>query len=369
MRQKARLHKLLQNLAQDFSIDKLSKSPARFNLEKLNWFNREYIKMMSLGEFAWQANQLKLQRRYLDKTLYPEVYLILLDQTGSKIYLEDETYMIGGRIVEGETELQSLVREVLKKTNNQVELEPNRVIKICDFHYVNDTTDSDGKHIHIYFYDKVQEQRLPDWAKMDSEGVLHNFSWIDFLDYLAQNKFITYPIWAEFCRNNNLKLINPNQTILQQYLGWMLDKNRVTVLSELGSESECITNWCPPETELLKWKKISLEESLANLKELKDVVLKLAMEFQTLQTQLYQAVEAEVYNQQSELVEPAFQTLVNTWDQAVKTWLSSNGKDIGSYLWPLRAALSGKAKSPSPFELLSILTLEQVQVRLDKSLN
>ena len=58
-----------------------------------------------------------------------------------------------------------------------------------------------------------------------------------------------------------------------------------------------------------------------------------------------------------ELESPIYQQLnflVNTWENLLKTWLAENHKDTGSYLWPLRVYLSGKPKSPSPFELLAI---------------
>jgi len=45
-------------------------------------------------------------------------------------------------------------------------------------------------------------------------------------------------------------------------------------------------------------------------------------------------------------------------------------KDAGYFLWPLRVALSGKEKSPSPAELMAVLgkkrTLERIQAAIDK---
>jgi glutamyl-tRNA synthetase len=50
--QELRMDRLIANLAADFSMDKLVKSPARFSLDKLNWFNQQYIKMLPTAEFA-----------------------------------------------------------------------------------------------------------------------------------------------------------------------------------------------------------------------------------------------------------------------------------------------------------------------------
>lgn len=45
----------LQELEKAFSIDGISKSPAVFDYDKLNWFNAEYIKAMSAEEFLSRA--------------------------------------------------------------------------------------------------------------------------------------------------------------------------------------------------------------------------------------------------------------------------------------------------------------------------
>jgi glutamyl/glutaminyl-tRNA synthetase len=131
-------------------------------------------------------------------------------------------------------------------------------------------------------------------------------------------------------------------------LALLLDKNRVTTLSEFGSESDCILHWTKPSTDEVTWKKISTEDSLANLKEIADWI-----------------ISSKYFNtQSSENLE------VNTlnWETLIKKWLTDNQKDTGSYLWPLRVALSGKQKSPSPFELLSILSKEEVENRINQIL-
>ena len=43
---------LLEELVQNFSIDGICKSPAVFDYDKLNWFNAEYIRAMSLSDFT-----------------------------------------------------------------------------------------------------------------------------------------------------------------------------------------------------------------------------------------------------------------------------------------------------------------------------
>jgi glutamyl-tRNA synthetase len=205
LNQQERVQKLIQNIASEFSIEKLSKSPARFNLEKLNWFNREYIKLLANEEWYFLA-----------------------------------------------------------------------------------------------------KQNLP-----------------------------------------KLDISDP-----QTQLALLLDKNRITTLSEFGMESDAILDWKKPLADDVKWKKSSVEKSLANLKEIGNW-----LQENTEINQFFGAKTPEEFTGNTLLIE-----------QQVKTWLSDNKKDTGSYLWPLRVTLSGKQKSPSPFELLAILNIEQIEERITKTI-
>lgn len=55
-------------------------------------------------------------------------------------------------------------------------------------------------------------------------------------------------------------------------------------------------------------------------------------------------------------------------EQQLKKYIEEKKWGTGDALWPLRVALSGKKQSPSPFELLSVLTREQISARLDQAL-
>jgi glutamyl/glutaminyl-tRNA synthetase len=214
----ARLEKLLQNLSQNFSLDKLSKAPARFNLEKLNWYNREYIKMMSLEEFCYRG-------------------------------------------------------------------------------------------------DMITQQTSPTEYKVAR----------------------------------------------------ILDKNRITTLNQIGIESRCVYDYLTPNKELLQWKKISLEQSLANLQELWEVMQPWFLEIEDQQNQFYDVVFSKIKNRQ--IPEQMFEKLANWWEIKTKTWLKENNKQAGDYLWSLRVALSGLEKSPSPFELFAILNKEEIKNRVKRFFN
>lgn len=45
----------MEELIKDFSLEKVSKASAVFNVDKLNWYNKEYIKKLSPGEFLESA--------------------------------------------------------------------------------------------------------------------------------------------------------------------------------------------------------------------------------------------------------------------------------------------------------------------------
>lgn len=80
----------LQELAENFSLDGISKSPAVFDYDKLSWFNGEYIRAMSLDEFTqiampyyksvfpdtdlnWQVLSMILQPRVTQLTQIPNM--------------------------------------------------------------------------------------------------------------------------------------------------------------------------------------------------------------------------------------------------------------------------------------------------------
>ncbi len=79
----------------------------------------------------------------------------------------------------------------------------------------------------------------------------------------------------------------------------------------------------------------------------------------------------------------AVKELLQTWSEVpddlslietrLKNWITEQGFDTGAVLWPLRVALSGLEKSPSPFELIWVLSknggISNVISRLDEAIN
>jgi glutamyl-tRNA synthetase len=359
-----RVNKILNNIAAEFDISKLSKAPARFNLEKLNWFNREYLKMLSLREFVFLGDKNRLHKEKTDKPRVGD-YVYLVDFEQQKTYMTYDPrqpgdgcyYPLGGGR-EGDP-IDSLIREVEEESLGQIRLQKDQILPLVDV-FINkpfvyhDGSTWTGKHMFFYVYalpvSAINSGKLPD--TMDE----WLYEWVDLSEVISQNKFVRFSIWQQFCQLHNLPCFLPDDRIVEQYLASILDKNRITTLSEIGSESDCILNYQLADYNLLRWRSISLEESLSNLQEIWSFVESQRLNLLAEQDKLYDLARAYIQGN-LELESPIYQQLnflVNTWENLLKTWLAENHKDTGSYLWPLRVYLSGKPKSPSPFELLAI---------------
>jgi hypothetical protein len=369
-----RISTLIDNIASDFTLDKLSKSPARFNTKKLDWFNREYIKMLSLEEFCLRSFVLKNANNYPDNNLRKGVYVYLVDTAKNLVLTCDIPttqgqdglhYMLGGGMDDGETEIQTLLREIDEESLGVIKLQKNdcKYITTCKIlgtrRFFRDGVQYEGKEMSFWFceFNSTQFDIL---ESIDSQ-TKYNYKWIGIDTLIETNTHITYPIWKEFCSVNNITCFHPTDRIKTQYLAWSMDKSRVTTLNEFGLESDCILSYQTPERDLLKWKKITLEESIENLSELLPVLQSIYTKLEPQRNQLF----AREIND----LPAGLESQTKLWEDQLKLWISENGKDAGSYFWPLRTALSGKAKSPSPFEILAILDWEDAKIRLQNIIN
>ncbi len=121
-----------------------------------------------------------------------------------------------------------------------------------------------------------------------------------------------------------------------------LGKERLKKLADLPETISFLFYLPSYDKELLKWKKISLEESIDNLKKLKDVI---------------ESIEDDKFKEVSNIEEIIF------------NYIKENGEGKnGDYLWPLRVALSGKQNSPSPFEIMWALEKEESLKRVKQAI-
>jgi glutamyl/glutaminyl-tRNA synthetase len=54
-------------------------------------------------------------------------------------------------------------------------------------------------------------------------------------------------------------------------------------------------------------------------------------------------------------------------EKKLREWIAEEGRSVGDVLWPLRVALSGQAKSPSPFIYLTVLGREVSLERVERA--
>ena len=60
---------------------------------------------------------------------------------------------------------------------------------------------------------------------------------------------------------------------------------------------------------------------------------------------------------------------VSAIENFIKTAIYNENKQMGGILWPLRVSLSGREKSPSPFEIISILGKDESILRIQNAIN
>lgn len=167
-----------------------------------------------------------------------------------------------------------------------------------------------------------------------------------YISLLSFEEFVerTRQFWEVF----KLDISNPYNK-----MSLILDKNRINQLDQVGIESAVIWNYSPCGPEELRWKKSTQEESTQALRELTGIIL----------TDSFWEL-----NNPNQPLDSLYNMRLAYWEEAIKKYLVDNNRDYGAYLWPLRLALSGKAKSASSFEILAILPKEEVAARLNQFL-
>jgi glutamyl/glutaminyl-tRNA synthetase len=131
------------------------------------------------------------------------------------------------------------------------------------------------------------------------------------------------PFWKE----NGIEIGKFNKNYLAAVAN--LEKERLKKLSEIGEMTAYFFIQPEYEASLLIWKKSDVKDAKLKLSTLIDL-------FTPLDGNKFNATELET---------------------TIKKFISDNGFDNGSVLWPLRTALTGMEKSPGPFEVCATLAL------------
>lgn len=116
-----------------------------------------------------------------------------------------------------------------------------------------------------------------------------------------------------------------------------VEQERLAKLSEAGESNKFFFVDINYDLELLRWKNMADQEIKASLQKSKEALEKISSD-----------------NWTKENLE--------------KILLEIAGNDRGGLLWPLRTALTGEKKSPSPFEVLWVLGKEESLKRIDQAI-
>lgn len=120
-----------------------------------------------------------------------------------------------------------------------------------------------------------------------------------------------------------------------------VEQERLVLLNDISERVGDYEHLSDYDPQLIQWKKSDLADAMNQLMNIKVFLLELDLEkFDTI-----------------ELIE-----------EEVKNYISSNSLSNGNVLWPLRTALSGKDKSPSPFELLWVLGKDESLKRISHAI-
>lgn len=120
-----------------------------------------------------------------------------------------------------------------------------------------------------------------------------------------------------------------------------LTQDRIKKLSDVVELTDFLFKLPAYDTELLRWKTLTLEEAKKNLAEIKQRLLAI----------------------------PENHWTKENLEKTILTWLKSAGLKNGDYLWPLRVALTGLKNSPGPFEVAWALGRKNAIMRIDQALN
>ncbi len=164
---------------------------------------------------------------------------------------------------------------------------------------------------------------------------------VDKLDYYngyyirQKNNKELASLCAPYLSEAGLKAASPEQ--LEKFVS--LAQDRLKKLSDIAELTNFLFTSPAYEPELLRWKTLSLEETLANLKNIRD--------------------ELEKINSEDWSTEYLEKTIL--------AWIKNHDYKNGDYLWPLRVSLTGLKNSPGPFEVAGALGREESLKRLNNA--
>lgn len=180
-----------------------------------------------------------------------------------------------------------------------------------------------------------------DLQKVHKAGAVFNRDKLDWFNsvYIKKLSADDFKKMAMPYLQKNIATIAPDLKLAKLFA---IEQERISRLSEIGEELKFIfTDDLNYSLADLVWKKSTPEETCKNLQALIGQLEKYSIDD-------WQA---------------------DTLENKIKTFISSLGLNNGDILWPMRLALSGEQKSPTPFEIAEILGKAKTLRRLNKAVD
>ncbi len=187
-------------------------------------------------------------------------------------------------------------------------------------------------------YSRDELIKLFDLSKVNKSGAVMNIEKLEWMNQqylmkLSQEELaeVAKPFIKETVDNE----------VVQRAL-WV-ERPRVKRLDELEAKIQPFIFAIDYSKDILAWKKSTPEDALEQLKQIVPVIA---------------ALDPKTFAQ------------VELLEAKVKEYINERSLDTGKVLWPLRVALSGAEKSPSPFECLWILgqraSVDRIEIAINK---
>lgn len=186
---------------------------------------------------------------------------------------------------------------------------------------------------------------------------IKKLDWIngEYIKRLSSNDLYQYAINflqdKEFYKAWNVERGTWNEKMKEDYVKKVLaiERERLQKLSEIGESNKFFFQDVDCDKELLRWKEMSDDVLRASLTKSKNILENISEENWTRE------------NLEKILME-------ESRDDPARIAMQSVAGGRGVLLWPLRAALTGEKKSPSPFEVAWVLGKEESLKRVEKAL-
>lgn len=186
-------------------------------------------------------------------------------------------------------------------------------------------------------YTKEELAKLFDITKINKAGAVFNIEKLDWLNthYIKQLSLEEYLNKAEPFVVGRFDFNEQTKRACE------ISRERITVFSQLPDLISEVLKPSTPKKEQLMWKKSTLEDAKIKLEAVREEISQWS---------------TDVFRSTSSI------------EEALRAFIVSREWGNGDTLWPLRVALSGQEKSPSPFELIYVYQKEQSLTRIDEAI-